>query len=72
MAHLQQIQLVLWIYLMSFHNPIRCRETACDSAEEEKTRHRMGTPRRGEEETRHRMSTPRRGKEVTLHWMGTP
>jgi hypothetical protein len=36
---------------MSFQNPIRCRETACNSAEEEETGHRMETPRRGEEET---------------------
>ncbi len=37
MASLQQIQLVLWILLMSFQNPIRCGETACNSAEEEET-----------------------------------
>jgi hypothetical protein len=57
---------------MSFQNPIRCRETACDLAEEEETGRRMGTPRRGEEETHHRMSTPLRGEEETLHQMGTP
>jgi hypothetical protein len=40
-ANLQQIQLVLWILLMSFQNPTGCRETAFDSAEEEETRHWM-------------------------------
>ena len=39
MASLQQIQLVLWILLMSFQNPIRyacdsAEQPACDSAEE--------------------------------------
>jgi hypothetical protein len=41
MADLQLIQLVLWILLMRFQNPIFCRETAFDSAEEEETCYQM-------------------------------